>query len=426
MPSTTTTQKPDTTCCIVGGGPAGMMLGYLLARSGTHVTVLEKHADFNRDFRGDTIHPSTLELMYELNLLQDFLQRPHQEIHHLRVYIDDLSTELADFSHIPTHCKFVGIMPQWDFLNFLAEKAKAFPEFNLLMQHEAIDLMIENDTIVGVVVKTPTGPKAIRATLTIGADGRHSITRQRAGLQVHDLGAPIDVLWMRISRKPDDPDEIFGRFRAGTLLVMINRGDYWQCAFVIPKGGFPAIQQAGLPAFRQKLESVAPFIKGRTEELKDWKDISLLSVAVDRLVEWHRRGLLCLGDAAHAMSPVGGVGINLAIQDAVAAANILAPVFAARHNLDVHLRELKFRREFPTRMTQAAQVFAHKNFITPALAHKKPITSLPFPLNLFSKFPILRRIPARVVGLGVRPEHIKTPNVHPTTPIPPPSPQQNQ
>jgi 2-polyprenyl-6-methoxyphenol hydroxylase-like FAD-dependent oxidoreductase len=398
-----------------------MVLGFLLARAGIEVIVLEKHADFFRDFRGDTIHPSTFELMYELGLLEDFLRVPHQQVTAISAVVDDFTVPVADFSHLPTHCKFVGLMPQWDFLNFISAKAQAYSQFHLRMEHEVTDLLMENDRAAGVRVKTPQGPIEIRADLTIGADGRHSLVREKAQLEVLDLGAPIDVLWMRVSRHRDDPAQTLGRFRAGKLLVTLNREDYWQCAYVIAKGAFPAIQQQGLPAFRADLETVAPFLRGRTTELKSWDDIKLLSVAVDRLRRWSRPGLLCIGDSAHAMSPIGGVGINLAIQDAVATANILAPVFAGHSNsdsqhriaaLDGHLDKVRQRREFPTRVTQGFQVFAHKRFITPALATTAPIQRLPFPLWLLQHFPILRRIPARAVGLGVRPEHVHTPDVH--------------
>jgi 2-polyprenyl-6-methoxyphenol hydroxylase-like FAD-dependent oxidoreductase len=420
-PTPTSNSATTTTCCIAGGGPAGVICGFLLARSGVDVIVLEKHADFFRDFRGDTIHPSTLELMYELGILKDFLTRHHQELRQIGAVIDDLSAPIANFVHVPTHCKFIALMPQWDFLDFITEKAKAYPQFHLLMEHEVTDLIVENDRVAGVRVKTPQGPKEFRATLTIGADGRHSIVRQKANLEVIDLGAPIDVLWMRISRQSSDPEQTLGRFHSGTLLVMINRDDYWQIAYIIHKGGFPAIQQKGLPAFRQSLETAAPFLKGRTAELKDWKDVSLLSVAVDRLRHWFRRGLLCIGDSAHAMSPVGGVGINLAIQDAVAAANILAPVFARQANVDVHLHELQDRRMFPTRVTQAFQVFAHKRAINVALNNKAPVKTLPLPFRLLKSFPFLQRIPARLVGVGVRPEHIHTRDIHAPAPIPQPA-----
>jgi 2-polyprenyl-6-methoxyphenol hydroxylase-like FAD-dependent oxidoreductase len=415
-----------------------MVLGFLLARAGIEVLVLEKHADFFRDFRGDTIHPSTSELMYELNLLDEFLRVPHQQLTQIGAAVADFTVTVADFSHLPVHCKFVGLMPQWDFLNFIAETAKAYPEFRLQMECEVTDLIIENDRVVGVRAKTLDGDREFRAGLTIGADGRHSIVRAKAGLEVLDLGAPIDVLWMRLSRQPNDPAQTLGRFRAGKLLVTLDRGDYWQCAYVIPKGGLEAIQKRGLPAFRQDLATVAPFLQGRTSELKDWSDIKLLSVAVDRLRHWSRPGLLCIGDSAHAMSPIGGVGINLAIQDAVAAANILAPalstgastdpdilaraqsaagssdghIVARAQSADALLDKVQARREFPTKMTQRLQIFAHKRFIGPALATKAPLKRLPLPLALLKHFPILRRIPARMVGLGFRPEHIKTPDAH--------------
>src|ERR1700732_3767232 len=405
-------QSPQTSCCIAGGGPAGMILGFLLARAGIEGLGLEKHADFFRDFRGDTIHPSTFELMYELGLLDEFLRVPHQQLLQIGAAVDDFTVTVADFSHLPVHCKFVGLMPQWEFLNFLAEKAKAYPQFYLRMECEVTDLIIENGRVAGVRAKTRDGDREFRAGLTVGAAARHSIVRAKAGLEIIDLGAPIDVLWMRLSRQPSDPEQTLGRFRAGRLLVTLNRGDYWQCACVIPKGGFEAIQKKGLPTFRQDLETVAPFLRGRTAELKDWSDIKLLSVAVDRLRHWWRSGLLCIGDSAHAMSPIGGAGINLAIQDAVAAANILVPALSAGASADAHLHKVQARREFPTEMTQRLQIFAHKHFITPALATRAPLKRLPLPLALLKHFAILRRIPARMVGLGFRPEHIHTPDSH--------------
>src|SRR5579872_5771302 len=311
-------------CCVVGGGPAGMMAAFLLARSGVDVIVLEKHADFLRDFRGDTIHPSTLELMHELGILEEFLRRPHQEMPLVGAQIQDFKVTVADFSHLPTQCKFVAFMPQWEFLNFIAEQAKVYPQFHLRMQTEVTDLIVEEGRVAGVRAKGANGILEVRSNLVLGADGRHSVVRTKAGLEVEDLGAPIDVLWMRLSRHPDDPQQTLGRFYAGRILVTLNRGDYWQCAYVIPKGGFEAMQQRGLPAFREDLGVVAPFLQSRTDELRDWSDIKLLTVAVDRLRNWSRPGLLCIGDSAHAMSPIGGVGINLAIQDAVATANILA------------------------------------------------------------------------------------------------------
>jgi 2-polyprenyl-6-methoxyphenol hydroxylase-like FAD-dependent oxidoreductase len=400
-------------CCVAGGGPAGMVLGFLLARAGVQVVVLEKHKDFLRDFRGDTIHPSTFELMYELRLLEEFLKRPHQELLHIGVQIEQFEVVVADFTHLPTHCKLAGLMPQWDFLNFIAEKGKAYPNFFLRMESEVTDLIEESGRIAGVRVNTPQGALEVRAHLTVGADGRHSIVREKAGLEVIDLGAPIDVLWMKIARKPDDQEQTLGRFHAGKILVTLNRGDYWQCAYVIPKGAFEIIKQKGLAAFREDIAGIAPFLRDRAGDLKDWNDIKLLTVAVDRLRKWSRTGLLCIGDSAHAMSPVGGVGINLAIQDAVAAANILAQPLLQERVTDQDLRKVQKRREFPTRMTQRLQIFAHKRFINPALATRTPIQKLPLPLKLLQMFPVLRRIPARVVGLGFRPEHIHTPNSNP-------------
>jgi 2-polyprenyl-6-methoxyphenol hydroxylase-like FAD-dependent oxidoreductase len=399
----------ETRCCIAGGGPAGMIAGFLLARAGVDVVVLEKHADFLRDFRGDTIHPSTLELMYELGILQDFLQRPHQELQQIGAQIEDEVVTIADLSHLPTHCKFVALMPQWDFLNFIAEKAKAYPNFRLRMEFEVTELVEENGSIVGVRAKTPRGAIEVRARLTIGADGRHSIVRQKAGFKVIDLGAPIDVLWMRVSRRVTDPQQTLGRFHAGKILVTLNRGDYWQCAYVIPKGAFETVKKKGLQAFRDDLATIAPFLRERTTELNDWNDVKLLSVAVDRLQQWWRTGLLCIGDSAHAMSPVGGVGINLAIQDAVAAANLLANPLVRDAVTDELLSKIQERREFPTRMTQRIQIFAHQRFLSPALAHQAPARELPLPLKLLRQFPALRRIPARAIGLGFRPEHVHTP-----------------
>lgn len=415
--ATTSMEQPNpashalqTGCCIAGGGPAGMMLGFLLARAGVDVVVLEKHQDFLRDFRGDTIHPSTLEIMYELGLLDDFLRRPHQELTQISAQIGEYVVTVGDFSHIPTHCKFIALMPQWDFLNFIAEKGKLYPQFHLHMKAEVTGLLEENGRVLGVRATTPEGSIEVRADLTVGADGRRSTVRDKAGLRVIDRGAPIDVLWMRLTRRPDDPSRALGRFLSGRILVTLDRGDYWQCAYVIPKGGFAAVREKGLPAFRRDLVSVAPFLSDRVDELETWDDIKLLTVAVDRLASWSRPGVLCIGDAAHAMSPIGGVGINLAIQDAVAAANIMARPLLHGTVAEQHLTAVERRREFPTRVVQAFQVFAHKRFLGPAMTHATPTPTLPLPLRMLQRFPILRGIPARFLGIGVRPEHVRTPD----------------
>ena len=387
-----------------------MVLGFLLAGAGGGGLVLEKHKDFLRDFRGDTIHPSTLELMYEYwgCWMSSCGGRIRNSRARSGAQIDDFQVTIADLSHLPTHCKFVALMPQWDFLNFIAAQGKRYPEFQVRMEWEVTGLLEENGRVVGVRANTPEGVQEVRAALTVGADGRHSIVRKQAGLEVVDLGAPIDVLWMRVSREADDPNQTLGRVRAGRILVTIDRADYWQCAYVIPKGAFEAIRGKGLAAFREDLVKVAPFLAGRVEELKDWDDIKLLTVAVDHLRKWSRAGLLCIGDSAHAMSPVGGVGINLAIQDAVAAANLLARPLLDGVVSDAQLQDVQRRREFPTRMTQRLQVFAHRRLLSPTLGREAPIRQLPLALRLLQRFPILRRIPARVVGMGFRPEHVKT------------------
>jgi 2-polyprenyl-6-methoxyphenol hydroxylase-like FAD-dependent oxidoreductase len=385
------------------------MLGFLLARAGVDVVVLEKHADFLRDFRGDTVHPSTLEVLYELGLLEDFLKRPHQELRQLVVYVAGQEVMIGDFSHLPTHCQSIVLMPQWDFLNFMAETAKRYPGFHLRMESEATELIEEGGCVKGVRATTPQGVIEVRADLVVAADGRRSIIVQKAGFERMQLGAPIDVLWMRVSRKSSDPAQSLGRVDAGKFLVMLNRGDYWQCAYVIPKNGFDVIRQKGLPRFRQDIAAIAPFLSDRVDELKDWQDIRLLSVAVDRLRRWYRGGLLCIGDAAHAMSPIGGVGINLAIQDAVAAANLLnRSLLRGPASTDL-LRKVEQRRMFPTRATQRLQIFAQDKIVTPVLASRAPIEELPWPLKIVRRWPLLRRIPPRILGIGFRPEHVKTP-----------------
>ncbi|MDB5310011.1 MAG: ubiF 2 [Gemmataceae bacterium] len=384
-----------------------MILGFLLARAGVDVVVLEKHADFFRDFRGDTIHPSTLEVMHELGLLDEFLKRPHQEARQIRGYVGGTEVTIADFSHLPTHCRFIALMPQWDFLDFVADHARRYPSFRLRMRAEVTELVEENGRVVGIRAKTPDGPLEVRAGLTVGADGRHSTVRARAGLPVRDFGAPIDVLWMRLSRRPTDPDLPVGRFDRGRVFVMLYRGDYWQCAFVIPKGGYDEVRRRGLEAFREEIVAIAPFMSDRVGELRDWDDVKLLTVTVDRLPRWYRPGLLCIGDAAHAMSPIGGVGINLAIQDAVAAANLLAGPLGGGTVTTADLARVQRRRMLPTRLTQWLQVLVQERVIRRVIGSRKPL-SPPLTVRLLKRVPALRRIPARLIGVGIRPEHVKT------------------
>jgi 2-polyprenyl-6-methoxyphenol hydroxylase-like FAD-dependent oxidoreductase len=403
-------EKLQVRCLIAGGGPAGMLLGFLLARAGVQTLVLEKHADFLRDFRGDTVHPSTLEVIYELGLLDEFLKRPHQKVTEVGGQVGNQSVVLGDFTHLHAHSRFMALMPQWEFLDFIATHAKTYPAFGLRMQAEVTGLVEEGNCICGVVARTPQGLLEIRAELVIGADGRHSVVRAKAGLEVEDLGAPMDVLWMRLSKRASDPAQVFGRIDAGRIFVMFDRGDYWQCAYVIAKGGIEEVRRNGLPALRESISAIAPFLADRVEELANWDAIKLLTVAVDRLRTWHRPGLLCIGDAAHAMSPIGGVGINLAIQDAVAAANILAPRFLAGAVDDEALARVERRRLLPTRLTQRLQTFVQDRVIRRVLSSTRAI-GVAWPVRLLQAWPFLRRIPARVLGLGFRPEHVCTPDI---------------
>src|SRR5436309_1050273 len=396
--------------CIAGGGPAGMMLGLLLARSGIRVTVLENHSDFFRDFRGDTIHPSTLEILDELGMLDEFLKLPHQEVRQLRGQIGDTTLTLADFTHLPVRCKFLAFMPQWDFLNFLAERARAYAGFQLEMESEVTGLTFDGERVTGVRVRTPAGVREVSADLVVGTDGRESTVRAAAALPSIEFGAPMDVLWMRISRKPSDPGQLLGRVDYGQIFVMIDRGDYWQCGLVVRKGALAEIQRRGLDALRADIQRLAPFLGERVAELRDWNDIKLLTVQVDRLRRWDRDGVLCIGDAAHARSPVAGVGINLAIQDAVAAANILVPAQRESGTVSTStLAAVQERRELPTKVTQRAQLLIQNGIIRRVLGRTREgegRMSPPLVIRILGGVPLFRRIPARLVGLGFRREHV--------------------
>jgi len=400
-----------TTCCVVGGGPAGVMLGLLLARAGVQVTVLEKHKDFFRDFRGDTVHPSTMQLMKELGILQDFLAQPHQKIDRLGGVYGGYAFQLGDLRTLPVDTPYIALMPQWDFLNFLTSKAKAYPEFTLLMEHEATGLIESNGRVRGVVVQTPEGEQRIEADLVVACDGRHSLMRQNAALPLKELGVPIDVLWFRLSKTENDAVKgVMGNINYGRMLILIERSDYFQAGLIIHKGGLAEIQRAGLDAFRELLREVVPALGDRVEEITSWDQVKLLTVQVNRLLKWWRPGLLCIGDAAHAMSPVGGVGINLAVQDAVATANALAGALRAGKSTDALLQRVQQRRTLPVRATQRMQVTVHKG-LRKIFAHTGPMRA-PLLLKVIVHLPGLKRLLARMVGLGLRREHVRTADVH--------------
>ncbi len=398
-----------TRCCIVGGGPAGMMLGYLLGRAGIETIVLEKHADFFRDFRGDTVHPSTLQVMDELGLIDGFLKLPHQELQKMDGQFGGSSIRIADLSRLNAKYPFVAFMPQWDFLNFLRERGKRFPSLKVMMNADATDLVWSGETVAGVKADTPEGPVEIRADLTVACDGRHSIVREKARLEIKEIGAPMDVLWFRAGKAKDESESVFARVETGKMMVTFDRGDYWQCAYVIAKNQYDAVKARGLDALRDEIVRLAPVLKSGISDVKTWDDVKLLTVAINRLKRWTRPGLLCIGDAAHAMSPVGGVGVNLAVQDAVATANLLAAKLAKGCPPETELDAVRRRREFPVWMTQRMQVVVQNNIISAALNPGDAPLQAPIFARVINAVPWLQGITARFIGLGVRPEHVHSP-----------------
>jgi 2-polyprenyl-6-methoxyphenol hydroxylase-like FAD-dependent oxidoreductase len=405
-----------TDCCIVGGGPAGLMLGYLLARAGVEVLVIEKHADFHRDFRGDTVHPSTLQVLDELGLLDDFLKLPHAELCEFHGMVGPRLMRAADFRHVPGRCKYIAIMPQWDFLNFLAERARRLPGFRLEMNTEATEFVHSGPRITGIRAQTPHGMLTIVAELVVAADGRHSVMRNRSELPSIELGAPIDVLWFRIARNPGDPAVLLAYVDAGRILVAINCGTYYQCGYIIRKGSYDAVRAAGLETLRERLAALMPILAGRLGELRSWDDVKVLAVKVDRLRDWHRPGLLCIGDAAHALSPVGGVGINLAIQDAVAAANRLAKPLRHRNVSVRDLAGVQARRELPTRLTQGTQALLQRFIFDRVLAGEGAFTDAHWIVRVLAAIPIFPLLLARIFGVGFRPERVERSIFRPDAP----------
>jgi 2-polyprenyl-6-methoxyphenol hydroxylase-like FAD-dependent oxidoreductase len=397
-----------TTCCVVGCGPAGAMLGLLLARAGVDVVVLEKYPDFFRDFRGDTIHASTLQVLAELDLLTGFDRLPQQHTSGISILTDDGLLPFGDFTHLPGSFQYISFVPQWDFLTFLTGEARRFPAFTLHQRAEFVGLIVENGRVRGVRYRTPDGERELRATLTVAADGRDSATRRAAGLAAVEFGAPMDVLWFRIPRAEGDPTSTFARLTPGRLFPMIDRRTYWQGAYTMPKGSFSALKARGIETLRDELRHAMPFLDGRLDgALRSWDDVGFLEVRVNRLPRWHRPGLLCIGDAAHAMSPIAGVGINLAVQDAVAAANQIAGPLARGRLTERDLAAVQRRRMLPTRVTQGVQLAIQRNMISPMLERRGSGT-VPRRMKVALGFPPLRRWIARFVAIGVRNEHVRT------------------
>jgi 2-polyprenyl-6-methoxyphenol hydroxylase-like FAD-dependent oxidoreductase len=400
------TESIQTRCCIVGGGPAGVMAAALLARAGIEVLVLEKHGDFLRDFRGDTVHPSTMDLLGELGWLGDFLTRPHQELGSVRAYVGSEEVKLADFSHLPSRTRFLALMPQREFLDFLVEHARVFPTFSIRMDTEVLEPLERDGRVIGVRARGPDGPLEVRADLVIAADGRHSRLRDACGLRPRAIGSPMDVLWMQFPRQEGDPTDGIGWVQPGRMMILIDRRDYWQGGYLIRKGGFEALQAAGIDAFRRELAETVPFLADRVGAIRSFDDVKLLVVTIDRLPKWWEPGILFIGDAAHAMSPIGGVGINLAIQDAVAAANILGDPLLHGQHVDDQLARVQDRRELPTRATQALQAAIQNRIIRRVLDGHSAVHP-GAALWLLDHVAPLQSVPARVIGLGFRPEHVQ-------------------